>query len=82
MHTSAHPSQIIIDLCSYLIKEYQSGYTPNPDIVCNQCIKFNHFYDYAVETLNADAIATGHYARTNFGPYLQHYKPDESKLQT
>lgn len=60
------------------MKEYQSGFTPNPDIVCNQRIKFNHFFDYAINNLKADAIATGHYARTSFGPYLEKYKSNES----
>lgn len=31
--------------------------------------------------LNADAIATGHYARTSFGPYLEHYQPDTRNYQ-
>lgn len=61
---------------SNLMKEYQSGFTPNPDVVCNQRIKFNHFYEYAVNVLNADAIATGHYARTSFGTYLENYQPN------
>lgn len=62
---------------SYLLKEYETGFTPNPDIVCNQCIKFNHFYDYAMNNLKADAIATGHYAKTSFGPYLEYYEPNK-----
>lgn len=59
-----------------LIKEYENGCTPNPDILCNRNVKFNYFYKYATEHLKADAIATGHYARTNFGPYLENYHPD------
>lgn len=66
--------------CSYLLREYQTGFTPNPDVVCNQCIKFNHFYKYAMEHLNADAIATGHYARTAFGPYLENYQHDKRSV--
>lgn len=42
--------------------------------MCNQCIKFNHFYNYAMSHLKADAIATGHYARTSFGDYLENYR--------
>ncbi|CAL1568692.1 unnamed protein product [Knipowitschia caucasica] len=48
-----------------LVKEYQKGRTPNPDIMCNKNIKFNYFYKYAMDTLGADAMATGHYARTS-----------------
>ncbi|CDQ84681.1 unnamed protein product [Oncorhynchus mykiss] len=50
---------------SNLLKEYEKGRTPNPDILCNKHIKFNHFYNYAINGLGADAMATGHYARTS-----------------
>lgn len=53
----------------YMIKEYQAGFTPNPDIMCNQEIKFKLFLDTALED-GADLIATGHYARLQ-GRYLQ-----------
>ncbi|KFM58718.1 hypothetical protein X975_14961, partial [Stegodyphus mimosarum] len=39
------------------------GFTPNPDILCNKKIKFDAFLKYAVQHFEADAIATGHYAR-------------------
>lgn len=55
------------------------GYTPNPDIICNKKIKFDYFYKYAVTQLGAEAIATGHYVKSSFGPYLQYYKPNEGK---
>ncbi|OGT66108.1 MAG: tRNA 2-thiouridine(34) synthase MnmA [Gammaproteobacteria bacterium RIFCSPLOWO2_02_47_7] len=47
---------------SHFIDEYKSGRTPNPDILCNQEIKFRAFLDHALQ-LGADRIATGHYAR-------------------
>lgn len=47
---------------THFLDEYRRGRTPNPDILCNQEIKFNVFLDYA-RTLGADYIATGHYAR-------------------
>ncbi len=47
----------------YFLAEYQAGRTPNPDVMCNQEIKFKAFLDYAVTHLGADKIATGHYAR-------------------
>lgn len=46
----------------YMLAEYQAGRTPNPDVMCNQEIKFNLFLRTALED-GADMIATGHYAR-------------------
>ncbi len=47
----------------YMLSEFKKGNTPNPDIICNQEIKFKLFYEKAMER-GADFIATGHYART------------------
>lgn len=47
----------------YFLDEYRNGRTPNPDILCNKEIKFKAFLDYAIEDLNADFIATGHFVR-------------------
>lgn len=46
----------------YMIEEYKSGRTPNPDVMCNSMIKFGIFFDRAMQ-LGADYVATGHYAR-------------------
>jgi tRNA-specific 2-thiouridylase len=46
----------------YMLSEYQSGRTPNPDVMCNSTVKFGIFYQRAME-LGADFVATGHYAR-------------------
>jgi len=46
----------------YMIDEFRSGRTPNPDVMCNQEIKFKLFLETAIED-GADMIATGHYAR-------------------
>jgi len=56
---------------SQLIDGYENGITPNPDVLCNRYVKFGHFFSQAVEHLGADAVATGHYARSNAGPYLE-----------
>lgn len=45
------------------LAEYRAGRTPNPDVLCNRHIKFGIFLEWA-RRLGADAIATGHYART------------------
>lgn len=50
----------------YMIDEYKAGHTPNPDIMCNQEVKFRLFLDTAL-TEGADLIATGHYARVDHG---------------
>jgi len=46
----------------YMIDGYKAGFTPNPDIMCNQEVKFKIFLETALED-GADYIATGHYAR-------------------
>jgi tRNA-specific 2-thiouridylase len=47
---------------AHFLREYQAGRTPNPDVLCNNEIKFRAFLDHAL-MLGADGIATGHYAR-------------------
>ncbi|EDX53766.1 tRNA (5-methylaminomethyl-2-thiouridylate)-methyltransferase, partial [Ureaplasma urealyticum serovar 9 str. ATCC 33175] len=57
----------------YFLSEYQKNRTPNPDILCNQFIKFDSFLNYAKNELKADYIAMGHYAKvkhTNNLSYL------------
>ena len=49
-------------IVDYMFAEYEEGRTPNPDILCNREIKFDIFLDTALK-LNADFIATGHYAQ-------------------
>ena len=50
----------------YMIEEFRKGNTPNPDVMCNQEIKFKLFYDIAMSQ-GADFIATGHYAVSEDG---------------
>ncbi|XP_033845814.1 mitochondrial tRNA-specific 2-thiouridylase 1 [Periophthalmus magnuspinnatus] len=64
-HQVSYVKEYWHEVFTNLLKEYQKGRTPNPDIMCNKNIKFNHFYKYAIDTLGADAMATGHYARTS-----------------
>lgn len=51
----------------YLLDGYAQGITPNPDVVCNSEIKFGLLYDAAMK-LGADAVASGHYARSACQP--------------
>jgi tRNA-specific 2-thiouridylase len=50
----------------YMIAEYQAGRTPNPDVMCNQEVKFKLFLEAALAD-GAELIATGHYARVKDG---------------
>lgn len=63
----------------YMLSEFQKGHTPNPDVVCNELVKFKLFYDRAIEC-GADYIATGHYARAEDANLLRAI--DENKDQT
>ncbi len=63
----------------YMIEEYKRGRTPNPDIMCNQEVKFKLFLETALED-GADMIATGHYARVENGVLKQ--AADTNKDQT
>lgn len=63
-------------IINYFIEEYRSGNTPNPCALCNKEIKFGLF----LKEVNADFVATGHYAKTKDG-YLykaKDFKKDQS----
>lgn len=47
---------------SYFVDEYKAGRTPNPDILCNEIIKFGCFLEWALQN-GADYIATGHHVQ-------------------
>ena len=63
----------------YMLDGFTAGQTPNPDIMCNQEIKFKLFLEASLEQ-GADFIATGHYAQTNNGKLL--VAKDDNKDQT
>lgn len=67
----------------YFENSYKCGQTPNPCIVCNQFIKWGEIFDYAINKLNADIFATGHYAdiRCVDGIYKLYPAKDEHKDQ-
>ena len=50
------------EVVDYMVREYKAGRTPNPDVMCNQKIKFGKFFEWAIGQ-GADYVATGHYAQ-------------------
>jgi len=73
------------EVIQYFCDEYVKGRTPNPCILCNERMKFGSFLKMALE-LEADFIATGHYARVDFderiGRYLLRKGVDRRKDQS
>jgi len=66
----------------YMIKEVHKGNTPNPDILCNQYVKFGAFYDAIDDSF--EYVATGHYAQVEHGDTISVLKKakDQIKDQT
>jgi tRNA-specific 2-thiouridylase len=62
-----------------MLDEFKAGRTPNPDIMCNQEIKFKLFLETALED-GAELVATGHYAKTKDGQLFK--ATDDNKDQT
>ena len=71
-------------IVNYMFNEYESGRTPNPDVLCNREIKFDVFLKAAME-LGADYVATGHYCRrieNEDGSFSLHSGKDNNKDQS
>jgi len=83
LHTVNFSHEYWEDVFEHFLSEHKKGRTPNPDVLCNQRIKFKAFLDYAKD-LGANKIATGHYARiiNNDGHYLMKAGVDGSKDQS
>jgi tRNA-uridine 2-sulfurtransferase len=58
LHTVNFSHEYWEDVFEHFLSEHKKGRTPNPDVLCNQRIKFKAFLDYAKD-LGADKIATG-----------------------
>lgn len=61
-HTFDYEDEYRENVYEYMIREYEAGRTPNPDVLCNKYMKFGYLLDEA-KKLDCDFIATGHYAR-------------------
>ncbi len=70
------------EVVAHTITQIKAGRTPNPDILCNQRIKFGAFYTNIDQSF--DCVATGHYARVERHEELVtlHTTPDIIKDQT
>lgn len=62
LHTVNFVQQYHERVFALFLEEYRAGRTPNPDVLCNREIKFAELAHYA-DSLGADYLATGHYAR-------------------
>ena len=62
-------SEFVID---YFVDEYINGRTPNPCIACNKFLIFDAMAKKA-EILDAEYIATGHYARVEYDENIHRY---------
>ncbi|WP_216782385.1 tRNA 2-thiouridine(34) synthase MnmA [Candidatus Profftia tarda] len=63
LHTVNFATEYWDKVFKLFLTAYKTGFTPNPDIMCNKEIKFKAFLDFAIKQLCADYIATGHYVR-------------------
>lgn len=59
------------EVAHYFIESYKAGFTPNPDVLCNQYVKFGAFLRFAQQK-GADFVATGHYAQKAMADDSQH----------
>lgn len=75
-------SEYLETVVSYVLNELKAGRTPNPDIFCNQWIKFGKFFKKINSTY--DRVASGHYASIEEanGNFLLKKSPDPIKDQT
>lgn len=51
------------DVIDYFENSYRDGQTPNPCILCNRTIKWGRLFDFAINDLGCDYVASGHYAK-------------------
>lgn len=64
---------------SYMIAEIKAGRTPNPDVLCNQYVKFGAFYG-AIDN-SFEYVATGHYAQVEHTPTVSILKKGKDPIK-
>jgi tRNA-5-taurinomethyluridine 2-sulfurtransferase len=62
-HRVSFSEEYWTDVWTRVVKEYQEGFTPNPDILCNRFIKASVLPDFIEGALGLSTVATGHYAQ-------------------
>ncbi len=65
-------------IIDYFVDEYAAGRTPNPCVRCNDWLKFGKLHDYAKQ-INADFVASGHYARAEGGRLMRGLDTDKDQ---
>jgi tRNA-specific 2-thiouridylase len=66
-HVQDHPVSFVkeywTNVFSKSLGQYEMGLTPNPDLMCNEFVKFDAMLECARTKYDAHYIATGHYAQ-------------------
>lgn len=65
-------------IIDYFADEYLAGRTPNPCVMCNNWLKFGRLWDFA-RTVDAEAVATGHYAQVFDGQLHRGVDPEKDQ---
>lgn len=72
--------QEFAQIIDYFVDEYTAGRTPNPCVQCNNWIKFGKLFDYA-DSVGAEFVATGHYAKIEMPQQPSNYTSTPSLLR-
>ena len=65
-------------LIDHFAAEYLQGRTPNPCVLCNTELKFGHLFTLA-DSVGADSVATGHYAKVEDGQLYRAVDADKDQ---
>lgn len=65
-------------IMDYFADEYLGGRTPNPCVMCNNWLKFGRLWEFA-RSVNAEAVATGHYVRCENGALYRAMDSDKDQ---
>lgn len=65
-----------------MLHMYERGdMTPNPDVWCNRHVKFDRMMHYARDTMGADLVVTGHYARLQIHTAQRHQHQQQGRVE-